>query len=44
MTYAMSLRRPAVRVSVSSPPFAVMNRYERTGSGLVRPGGEDATK
>ncbi|MEW2354148.1 cysteine dioxygenase family protein [Spirillospora sp. NPDC029432] len=33
---------PAVSVHVYSPPLAVMNRYERTGAGLVRLATEEA--
>jgi predicted metal-dependent enzyme (double-stranded beta helix superfamily) len=35
---------PAVSVHVYSPPLAVMNRYERTGTGFVRLAGEDAAE
>jgi predicted metal-dependent enzyme (double-stranded beta helix superfamily) len=35
---------PAVSVHVYSPPLAVMNRYERTGTGFVRLASEDATE
>jgi hypothetical protein len=35
---------PAVSAHVYSPPLAVMNHYERTGTGFVRLASEDATE